>query len=404
MLSARWLRQAQVVIGLAVAGLGCAQGSANISQADDEGAGATGAGGLGGSTESSTGGDATGGDARGGSGGDASGGDAGQGGLGGTGGDPGPDCGNMVVNVGEDCDDMDLSGRTCSDFLHSSGQLACDSNCVYDISDCYTCGDGAITGPEVCDGSNLDNEDCVTLLHDGGTLDCASNCLAFDEASCTDCGNSVIEGAEECDLLNLNLETCASRGYLGGTLSCDGTCNFNETACVPYQCSDVADNDGDGFTDLADPGCTSAADNDESIYAPNCAGLGGPIYDVTFQDTTQDIVITGTTAGGVNNFGPPLNGDCLSASGPEVILFYRVYTQMDIEFTFDPVATTFDTVLYIHSTDCLTPSSFICNDDYWLPPDYTSRIFVTLPPGDYYIFVDGFAGASGNFELLMDLP
>ena len=40
-----------------------------------------------------------------------------------------------------------------------------------------------------------------------------------------------------------------------------------------YQCSDGLDNDGDGFTDLADPGCDSATDDDE----------GGPEFDLSVE-------------------------------------------------------------------------------------------------------------------------
>lgn len=407
MTNAKW--GSVVIVGWLTAGgmAACASGEADVDTNDDGGTTTgPGTGGRGGSMQS-TGGDATGGDATGGdaTGGSATGGDAtGAGAPGGSGGDPGPDCGNGVIDVGEQCDGVELNGQTCANFFHAAGEVVCNTNCMFDSSDCHTCGNGNLEGAEVCDGANHDMETCVTLMHDGGTLACAGDCMAFDEAACSDCGDGVVEDPEECDLSNLDGQTCITRGYGGGTLSCDGTCSFVETACAFYQCSDATDNDGDGFTDLTDPGCTSADDNDEGIFSDTCGGIGGPVYDITFADTTQDIVITGTTAGGVNNFTPPAQGDCFGATGPEVVLFYRVFNQMNVEFTFDPFVTTFDTVLYIHQTNCGAPTASACNDDYWAPPDLTSRLFVTLPPGDYYIFVDGWGGQSGNFELLLDLP
>lgn len=38
----------------------------------------------------------------------------------------------------------------------------------------------------------------------------------------------------------------------------------------PAACADVTDNDGDGLTDLSDPGCTSSTDNDESDGTSQC--------------------------------------------------------------------------------------------------------------------------------------
>src|SRR5436190_6724821 len=41
------------------------------------------------------------------------------------------------------------------------------------------------------------------------------------------------------------------------------------------QCSDLADNDGDGLVDLADPGCSGPLDNDETNTASGGGGGGG---------------------------------------------------------------------------------------------------------------------------------
>jgi hypothetical protein len=335
------------------------------------------------------------------------GGSGGVGGMGtaGMGGVP-PTCGDGVIDAGETCDGMVLGGATCAAFGYVSGSLSCSPMCQLVSTACYTCGDGTITGAEVCDGMNLGGQSCVGFGHDGGTLLCNGNCLGVNETACSDCGDSVVEGTEQCDLANLNGASCTSLGLPFGSLACTAACTFNTAGCIGTQCSDTADNDVDGFIDLNDPGCTSAMDTDEAIFAANCAGLGGPIYDVTYANTGLDVIVTGTTSGGVNNFGPTdLSDDCTTATGPEVILFYRVFSTLNnVIFSFNPATTAFDTVMYIRQASCSSPTVELCNDDFFYPFDVTSYLAVNMPPGDYFIFIDGYGGGQGNFELTIDLP
>jgi cysteine-rich repeat protein len=89
-----------------------------------------------------------------------------------------------------------------------------------------TCGNGVIDGIEQCDDGN-------PVDGDG----CDSNCTP------TGCGNGIRSAPEECDD--------------GNTVNGDGcpaTCAFSE-----LNCSDCADNDGDGLVDALDPDCTPAA-------------------------------------------------------------------------------------------------------------------------------------------------
>ena len=56
---------------------------------------------------------------------------------------------------------------------------------------------------------------------------------------------------------------------------------------LPAQCADGIDNDGDGLIDMADPGCTSPSDNDETDPAPpgtEPAPIAGQGYHLTFGD------------------------------------------------------------------------------------------------------------------------
>lgn len=45
-------------------------------------------------------------------------------------------CGNIVAEGGEDCDNSDLKGSTCTSLGYGSGTLSCDISCSYDTSVC----------------------------------------------------------------------------------------------------------------------------------------------------------------------------------------------------------------------------------------------------------------------------
>ena len=50
-----------------------------------------------------------------------------------------PECGNGVIDDGEQCDGGNLGGFTCVDLGYTGGTLACDPvTCTYDASGCVT--------------------------------------------------------------------------------------------------------------------------------------------------------------------------------------------------------------------------------------------------------------------------
>jgi hypothetical protein len=54
-----------------------------------------------------------------------------------------PECGNGVIDDGEQCDGGNLGGFTCVDLGYSGGTLGCDPvTCTYDASACVTDMDG----------------------------------------------------------------------------------------------------------------------------------------------------------------------------------------------------------------------------------------------------------------------
>lgn len=151
----------------------------------------------------------------------------------------GPECGNWVVEWGEECDTNDLGGSICENIGMSPGTLACKSDCTYDKSGCgaaASCGNGTIDGVEgveECDGADLAGLTCVGLGHMGGLLACSSNCV-LDESSCTDpdCGNGVRETGEQCDGQDLGPEDCVTFGHTGGELVCNNYCVIDDTGCT----------------------------------------------------------------------------------------------------------------------------------------------------------------------------
>ncbi len=111
---------------------------------------------------------------------------------GGGGGQPFVDCGNGVVDSGEECDD----GGTCS-----TGQNA----------------GAACTASEQCPGGA-----CVPSDEDG----CLGTCVL---ARCGD--GFVQEGVEECDLNRLAGRTCASFNLAGDGLACSADCTYDTSGC-----------------------------------------------------------------------------------------------------------------------------------------------------------------------------
>lgn len=142
-------------------------------------------------------------------------------------------CGNDAIEGSEQCDGIDLDGEDCITQGADAGELACDAiDCIFDTSGCimFSCGNDMQEGSEACDGDDLDGATCVTQGHDGGTLACAGNCMGFDTSGCFDCGDNVQEGTEVCDGTDINGQTCIGQGFDGGTLGCLANCSGYDTS------------------------------------------------------------------------------------------------------------------------------------------------------------------------------
>jgi len=166
-------------------------------------------------------------------------------------------CGDNIVEIPnnnnqyEQCDGIDIAGRTCSQFIgYSGGILGCKSDCTYDISKCDTglgyCGDNVIEGPnsaglhEQCDGSVPSDINCQNFGFDTGSLSCINcqintsgcryNGVSVASQTLINCGDNLLESGEQCEQgMSYNI-TCSFFNYDYGTVNCN-SCAYDISGC-----------------------------------------------------------------------------------------------------------------------------------------------------------------------------
>ncbi len=106
-----------------------------------------------------------------------------------------------------------------------------------------------------------------------------SKCIS--SAPTYSCTGTVPNNATLCtnDNTGLSANTPNTSVVSCGAPKCEYMCSANTIlsggACVATQCSDGIDNDGDGKSDLTDPGCTGPTDDSEDSDGGNGGGNGG---------------------------------------------------------------------------------------------------------------------------------
>ena len=151
-------------------------------------------------------------------------------------------------------------------------------------------------------------------------------------------------------------------------------------------CSDGSDNDRDGRTDYPeDDGCIAASDFSER-------GSCGDIYDPPRLVDGEMIIID--TSRGVFE----AQGSCGGNGSPELVVFYRLDRRVEgLIISTDADATDVPTTIYVRREDCLEETAEIaCQRESADVRRSGQRLTIEVPPpGDYYIYIDGVAGAGG---------
>ncbi len=210
----------------------------------------------------------------------------------------GPICGNGIKEDGEECDGEDLDGESCESMGFEDGNLSCSDDCTFDVGECTgegpECGNGILEYGEECDGEDLDGESCESMGFEDGDLHCSDSCT-FDTSECTGetvlCGDGIIDEGEDCDGDNLGEENCRTQGFDGGTLTCDDTCSFDTTGCV--DCGDLTycDNECVDMNSNMDHcgECSNPCDGDQVCTGGFCVDLDTEWTLVPFPTNVEQI-------------------------------------------------------------------------------------------------------------------
>ncbi len=318
---------------------------------------------------------------------------------------------------GNDCNDMDGSVNPAAREICRDGR---DNNCD-GRSDCA---DAACAATPECRCDIPVRESDPMTCHDGfdndcdGRVDCAdTDCRAFcmcvptgrenAPGACIDGRDNDCNGLTDCvdPVCSSTRECCRPSGPERGPMACrdgvDNDCNgltdcadvgcamLPECRCgvpspenAPGACLDMRDNDCDGAVDCADSDC--AGSRDCVIGNDTCA-------------TAALISVPGNASGNTsfsnNDYTPPCSP---GSTAPEVVYVFRNPVRQTI--ILDTIGSTFDTVLFVRRDSCEMGASVGCDDD--AGGMLASRVTLTdAAPGVYFVFVDGFGGASGAYQL-----
>lgn len=101
--------------------------------------------------------------------------------------DTGEACGDVTLQIGEECDGWNTGLETCKTLGFADGELGCHDDCTFDTSGCIApgCGNGILEEPELCEGTPYP---CWLLGYAGSTTEngmaeCGTNCMP-DETAC----------------------------------------------------------------------------------------------------------------------------------------------------------------------------------------------------------------------------
>ncbi len=198
-------------------------------------------------------------------------------------------CGDGKRDAAEQCDQMDLGGKTCADFGLGAGALTCNANCTIATGGCTdpTCVPPRKLCGTICADTSNDpmhcgacNRFCPAPCQGGQCMDCATPCAGFacgmvmNACGTFDCGSCAAgfscNAARMC-VPGCTPTTCADQGANCGTLAngCGGTIMCGSCA-APATCG------GGGTPNVCGtlPSCTDGEKNG-SETGLDCGGPGG---------------------------------------------------------------------------------------------------------------------------------
>jgi len=154
------------------------------------------------------------------------------------------ECGNGIINSGEECDNQTWGNVTsCQYFGYDAGNLSC-VGCHFDLTNCYNeteenltteCGNGIIDLGEQCDGTKFNGLTCQDFKLNSGSLICIDCVIDTSFCVVNYCGDGIISPGELCDdgkeVIELGDFTCQELGFQSGILGCND-CKFDTSHCV----------------------------------------------------------------------------------------------------------------------------------------------------------------------------
>ncbi len=266
-----------------------------------------------------------------------------------------------------------LLDSTCggTSIACSTAQLMTATNLAagsyYLVVDGFTTGSGAFT--ITTSGTIAPNGSCETPLFETGVITCGAGFVCDGPAGARTCRADCSDGVDnngDGKIDYPNDPGCDAPGDNTEDTLCPGpTCP---------ECGDTVDNDGDGQTDYpADTTCKAASNPNERC------GTSEPVAAITTP------VVTGNTAGQVNDYDPT----CNSSTGVAPDLFY----QLDVPAmaTISINVTGFDTAHSLLNSTC-GGTPIRCSDPALMT-------IPNLAAGTYYLAVDGWGSGSGPFTI-----
>ena len=278
-------------------------------------------------------------------------------------------CGDSTREGAEQCDD----GNT------ASGD-GCSASCTTELT--MSCGNGAVEGTEQCDDGNATNGD-----------GCSSTCQTETQAGC---GNGATEGTEQCDDGN----TTSGDG-------CSSTCRNetpagcgNGTVASPETCDDGNTTAGDGCSSVCatEPGYTCTGNPSVCTVVTPAGTCAAPfVVNLTATGNILSGTGTGNQTGSTNQVAAAIcNGmDATTGTGKDHVWRFTTTDVRDISIVINGT-TAFDSVLRILAVPC-DPTMEVDEftgadgcDDSLTDPTGEFLEYTALPPGTYYVVIDGY--------------